>query len=74
MPADQLTADAFASAVRAFIGTVARMPHMRMVFSTMSLSEKQEYSVLLETVEKWAEDSRKALETTYVDGTVIYHE
>jgi len=74
VPADQLTADAFASAVRAFIGTVARMPHMRMVFATMPLSEKQEYSLLLKTVEKWAEDSRKALETAYVEGTVIYSE
>lgn len=75
VPADQLTADAFASAVRAFIGTVARMPHMRMAFATMSLSEKEQYSVLLETVEKWAEDSRRALDTTAImDGTVIYSE
>ena len=74
VPADQLTPDAFASAVRAFIGTVARMPHMRMVFSAMPYDQKQEYSVLLETVEKWAEDSRKALDTTTFDGTVIYSE
>ena len=74
VPADQLTPDAFASAVRAFIGTVARLPHMRMVFASMPYDQKQEYSVLLETVEKWAEDSRKALETTMIDGTVIYSE
>lgn len=69
VPANQLTADAFASAVRTFIGTVARMPQMRMTFAGMTQNEKQEYSELLETVEKWANDSRKALE-----GTVIYHE
>lgn len=74
VPADQLTPDAFASAVRAFIGTVARMPHMRMTFAAMEYSQKREYSELLETVEKWAEDSRKALEATIIDGTVIYSE
>lgn len=75
VPADQLTPDAFASAVRAFIGTVARMPHMRMVFASMPYDQKQEYSVLLETVEKWAKDSRKALESTIIDGeAVIYSE
>lgn len=74
VPADQLTPDTFASAVRAFIGTVARMPHMRMVFSTMPYDQKQEYSILLETVEKWADDSRKALNTTTFDGAVIYSE
>lgn len=74
VPADQLTPDAFASAVRAFIGTVARLPHMRMAFASMPYDQKQEYSVLLETVEKWAEDSRKALEATMIDGTVIYSE
>ena len=74
IPADQLTADAFASAVRAFIGTVARMPHMRMTFATMDHRDKEEYSVLLQTVEKWCEDSRRALDTALVDGTVIYSE
>lgn len=73
-PADQLTPNAFASAVRAFIGTCARMPHMRAAFSQMPQEQKQEYSVLLETVETWAKDSRMALETIYVNGTVIYDE
>lgn len=73
-PADQLTPNAFASAVRAFIGTCARMPHMRAAFAQMPQEQKQEYSVLLETVETWAKDSRMALETIYVNGTVIYDE
>lgn len=70
VPADQLTPEAFAGAVRQFIGTVARMPHMRVTFSMMDNQTKEEYSVLLETVEKWAKDSRKALETTGAEGTV----
>jgi regulator of replication initiation timing len=71
VPSDQLTLDAFAAAVRTFIGAVARMPHMRMAFSTMDNNTKEDYSVLLETIEKWASDSRKALETTGAEGTVI---
>ena len=71
IPADSLTADSFAQAVRAFIGTVARLPHMRMAFARMDISEKEEYSTLLETVEKWAEDSRKALDMTFAEGAVI---
>lgn len=74
VPADQLTPDAFASAVRAFIGTCARMPHMRHVFSTMNHDEKEEYRLLLTTVEKWAEESRKALESTMIDGMVIVND
>ena len=69
VPADALTAAAFASAVRAFIGTVARMPQMRKTFATMPLSDKEEYSVLLATVEKWAQESRRALDT-FAEGTV----
>ena len=71
VPSDQLTLDAFAAAVRTFIGAVARMPHMRVTFSTMDNNTKEDYSVLLETIEKWASDSRKALETTGAEGTVI---
>ena len=71
VPSDQLTLDAFAAAVRTFIGVVARMPHMRVTFSTMDDQTKEDYSVLLETIEKWAKDSRKALETTGAEGTVI---
>lgn len=69
-PSDQLTPEVFAGAVRQFIGTVARMPHMRAAFGAMDNDTKEEYSVLLETVEKWAKDSRNALETTGAEGTV----
>lgn len=71
VPSDQLTPEAFAAAVRTFIGAVARLPHMRVAFGTMDSETKEEYFVLLETVEKWAKDSRRALETTGAEGTVI---
>ena len=71
VPADQLTADAFAGAVRVFIGAVARMPHMRGTFAVMAMDEKRTYDELLSTVERWAKDSRKALDSTRSEGTVI---
>ena len=46
VPTDQLTVDAFASAVRAFIGACARMPHMSATFSAMSQIDKNEYDEL----------------------------
>ena len=70
-PADQLTVETLAAAVRSFIGSVARMPHMKTAFAMMDNDTKEEYSVLLETVETWAKNSRKALETTGAEGTVI---
>lgn len=70
MPADQLTIDVFAGAVRQFIGTCARMPQMRRVFSTMSYQEKQEYETLLATVEEWAKGSRQALDSIASEGSV----
>ena len=62
VPADRLTADALGTAVRAFIGTAARMPHMRKAFAAMESDEWNEYDELLSTMEKWAKDSRKALD------------
>ena len=74
IPADQFTAEAFASAVRAFIGTCARMPHMRAAFSAMDDDQRQEYDELLRTVEGWAADSRKALDAVTVEGMVVEHD
>lgn len=68
---DQLTVDAFASAVRAFIGACARMPHMSATFSAMSQIDKNEYDELLRTVEAWAKDSRKALDSVLVDSEIL---
>ena len=63
LPADALTIDVFAAAVRQFVGTCARMPHMQHTFGTMRLSEKNEYDELLRTIEGWAKEARKALNT-----------
>ncbi len=61
MPADRLTSEVFAGAVRNFLGAVARMPQMKKAFAAMDADEWNEYDTLLTTVEKWAKDSRKAL-------------
>ena len=71
VPVSGLTVDSFAQAVRSFIGTVARMPQMRMAFAAMDLSEVREYAELLETVERWCRDSRRALDTVSAEGAVI---
>ena len=63
VPVDEFTVDVFASAVRQFVGTCARMPHMRSAFAVMMLSEKNAYDELLCTIEGWARDARAALNT-----------
>jgi hypothetical protein len=67
--AKELTLPDFSAAVRQFIGTVARMPHMRGAFSTMPAIEREEYDVLLRTVESWAVGARSALDT--VEGVLF---
>lgn len=74
VPVDRFTPGAFASAVRAFIGSCARMPHMAAAFSCMSTEERNEYDELLRTVETWAENSRKALNSEVIVGEVLVHE
>lgn len=74
VPLDQLTTEAFASAVRTFIGTCARMPHMASTFSMMSTEEKRDYDELLRTMEAWAADSRKALDNVVIDGGGVWND
>lgn len=68
---DRLTSDVFARAVRQFMGDVARMPHMRTAFAMMGAEEKAEFYELLSTVESWAVDARKALDTTAGEGVIL---
>ena len=68
---DRLTSDVFARAVRQFMGDVARMPHMRTAFAMMGTEEKAEFDELLSTVESWAVDARKALDTTAGEGVIL---
>ena len=42
-------------------------------FSRMADDERREYDELLKTVESWARDSRRALDTVEVEGVVIEH-
>ncbi len=67
---DTLTIDEFASSVRQFIGSVARMPHMGKYFAIAHESERQEFDVLLKTVESWAQGARVAVDT--LKGDSIY--
>lgn len=69
-PESQLTLEAFSSAVRVFIGTCARLPMMRFAFAAMGPDDLREYRVLLETVEKWAKDSREAMDLDVIDGGI----
>lgn len=72
VPVDELTIDVFASAVRQFVGTCARMPHMGDRFSTMTLGEKNAYDELLRTIEGWATSARQALNTADFEGVEIH--
>lgn len=71
-PADSLSPEAFAAAVRTFIGAVSRMPHMTHVFAGMDHDMIREYTIGLETVAAWCEASRKALNSIYGEGTVVF--
>ena len=66
-PADELTLDVFASAVRQFIGTCARMPHMRRSFGMMDPAQRNAYDELLQTVESWAGEARSVIDTIYIE-------
>lgn len=70
LPDDELTSEIFASAVRQFIGTCARMPHMGNTFAEMPTETHRRYAELLETIEAWARDARRALDTTNAEAEV----
>lgn len=72
VPADELTIDVFASAVRQFVGTCARMPHMAHTFSAMRSDEWHSYDELLRTIEGWAKDARKAIDTFNAEEVRIH--
>jgi len=71
VPADELTLDVFAGAVRQFVGTCARMPYMKRTFSALSPADKNQYDDLLRTVEGWCAGARKALECYAAEGGII---
>lgn len=70
-PADAFTYDIFASAVRQFMGTCARMPNMRRTFARMCTAEKNDFDELLSTIERWAQDSRAAMNAIVYEEGII---
>lgn len=70
-PADELTLDVFAGAVRQFVGICARMPYMTRAFCGMTLTEKNRYDDLLRAVEGWCAGARKALSTVETEGAIV---
>ena len=60
-PVNEFTVDVFEAAVREFIGTCFRMPTMHHAFAKMTNADKNRYNAHLRTIEKWAADSREAL-------------
>lgn len=60
-PVNEFTVDVFEAAVREFISTCFRMPSMHHVFAKMANADKNRYNAHLRTIEKWAADSREAL-------------
>ncbi len=71
IPASTLTPEMFASAVRQFIGIVARMPHMSASFGKMDHDTRESYSELLSTVETWCAGARAALDRFEIEGVVV---
>ncbi len=69
-PADELTPEAFASAVRQFIGTCARMPYMTRTFSVMAQRNRDQYDDLLKAMEGWCRGARQALESYATNGVI----
>lgn len=72
IPSETLSFDTFASAVRQFIGSCARLPQMRHRFACMDMAEKGDWDELLAVIEKWAKDSREALNTLAVEEVQIH--
>ena len=70
LPDDELTQEVFATAVRQFIGTCARMPHMGNAFADMPMETHRKYDELLKTIEAWARDARLALDTMDTEAKV----
>lgn len=70
VPTDELTLEVFSAAVRQFIGTCARLPHMAKRFARMSAQELESYDELLITMENFLYDGRKAINTLYAEGSI----
>ncbi len=72
VPVDTLDLNAFAGAVRQFMGLCARVPQMRRRFAMMPMEEKNEWDELLLVIENWSVDARRAINTMEAEGVVLY--
>lgn len=69
---EQLTADDFSAAVRAFLGAAAQMPYMGGTFAQLSdMREYRQWDELLQAVEDWAKKARQALMTVEQRGEIV---
>lgn len=69
---EQLTAEDFSAAVRAFLGSVAQMPYMGTTFAQMvDMREYRQWDELLQAVEDWTQKARHALRTVDQRGEII---
>lgn len=70
IPADELTLDAFSAAVRQFMGTCARLPHMHKRFARMQAEEREHFDELLLTMENFLVAGRNAINTFAAEGSI----
>lgn len=60
-PADELTPQAFAAAVRQFVGACAIMPQMGRRFAVMVANEYNSYAEAMDTLHIWFEGAQRAM-------------
>lgn len=72
LPADTLTFDILASAVRQFMGTCSRVTQMQKRFGKMAPSERDDWFELVYVIEKWAGDAMRALNTFDFEEAAIH--
>lgn len=60
-PTDELTPQAFAAAVRQFIGSCAIMPQMGRRFAVMAANEYNSYAEAMDTLHIWFEGAQRAM-------------
>lgn len=59
-----------AAAVRSFIGTAGVLPQMGNLLTVMTVKEREQIRVQVETVARWVTDSRKALGVITADASI----
>lgn len=68
-PTDELTPQAFAAAVRQFVGACAIMPQMGRRFAAMAANEYNSYAEAMDTLQTWFDGARRAMQM--ITGEVL---